>query len=158
MEKVEFNSEIYYFGFVDRNEDRIVLVVGDDVEEEEARVSKWTLKDYEEQDVPYTEMTLHFTDGTKIQLPEDSKALHLIQQVRDEAHRFAITKHRAKRDKRRGGSVLEAIPGLGPKRRRDLLTHFGGIQGVLKASENDLKLVPGLGDVMARTIYKVLHE
>lgn len=63
MEKVEFNSEIYYFGFVDRNEDRLVLVVGDDVEEEEARVSKWTLKDYEEQDVPYTEMTLHFTDG-----------------------------------------------------------------------------------------------
>ena len=102
--------------------------------------------------------TLHFTDGTKIQLPEDHKALHLIQQVRDEAHRFATTKHRAKRDKKRGSSVLEVIPGLGPKRRRDLLTHFGGIQGVLKASENDLKLVPGLGDVMARTIYKVLHE
>ena len=102
--------------------------------------------------------TLHFTDGEKIQLPEDHKALHLIQQVRDEAHRFAITKHRAKRDKKRGSSVLEAIPGLGPKRRRDLLTHFGGIQGVLKASENDLKLVPGLGDVMARTIYKILHE
>jgi len=57
--------------------------------------------------------TLHFTDGTKIQLPEDHKALHLIQQVRDEAHRFAITKHRAKRDKRRSSSVLEAIPGLG---------------------------------------------
>ncbi len=102
--------------------------------------------------------TLHFTDGTKVQLPEDHKALHLIQQVRDEAHRFAITKHRAKRDKRRAGSVLEVIPGLGPKRRRDLLTHFGGIQGVLKASENDLKLVPGLGGVMARTVYKVLHE
>ncbi|MBU3847174.1 MAG: excinuclease ABC subunit UvrC [Candidatus Acinetobacter avistercoris] len=102
--------------------------------------------------------TLHFTDGQKIQLPEDHKALHLIQQVRDEAHRFAITKHRAKRDKRRGQSVLEAIPGLGPKRRRDLLTHFGGIQGVLKASENDLKLVPGLGGVMARTVYKILHE
>ena len=102
--------------------------------------------------------TLHFTDGTKIQLAEDHKALHLIQQVRDEAHRFAITKHRAKRDKRRAGSVLEVIPGLGPKRRRDLLTHFGGIQGVLKASENDLKIVPGLGGVMARTIYKVLHE
>ncbi|WP_353383350.1 excinuclease ABC subunit UvrC [Acinetobacter schindleri] len=102
--------------------------------------------------------TLHFTDGTKIQLPEDHKALHLIQQVRDEAHRFAITKHRAKRDKKRGSSVLEVIPGLGPKRRRDLLTHFGGIQGVLKASEKDLMLVAGLGEVMARTIYKVLHE
>ncbi|WP_436917542.1 excinuclease ABC subunit UvrC [Acinetobacter schindleri] len=102
--------------------------------------------------------TLHFIDGTKIQLPEDHKALHLIQQVRDEAHRFAITKHRAKRDKKRGSSVLEVIPGLGPKRRRDLLTHFGGIQGVLKASEKDLMLVPGLGEVMARTIYKVLHE
>ena len=102
--------------------------------------------------------TLHFTDGTKIQLPEDHKALHLIQQVRDEAHRFAITKHRAKRDKKRGSSVLEVIPGLGPKRRRDLLTHFGGIQGVLKASEKDLQVVPGLGEVMARTIYKILHE
>lgn len=102
--------------------------------------------------------TLHFTDGTKIQLAEDHKALHLIQQVRDEAHRFAITKHRAKRDKRRAGSVLEAIPGLGPKRRRDLLTYFGGIQGVLKASENELLQVSGLGEVMARTIYKILHE
>lgn len=102
--------------------------------------------------------TLHFTDGRKIRLPEDHKALHLIQQVRDEAHRFAITKHRAKRDKKRGSSVLEVIPGLGPKRRRDLLTHFGGIQGVLKASERDLQLVPGLGSVMARMIYKVLHE
>lgn len=102
--------------------------------------------------------TLHFTDGNKIQLPEDHKALHLIQQVRDEAHRFAITKHRAKRDKKRGSSILEVIPGLGPKRRRDLLTHFGGIQGVLKASEKELTLVPGLGEVMARTIYKVLHE
>lgn len=102
--------------------------------------------------------TLHFTDGSKIQLPEDHKALHLIQQVRDEAHRFAITRHRAKRDKKRGSSVLEVIPGLGPKRRRDLLTHFGGIQGVLKASEKDLQLVPGLGSVMARMIYKVLHE
>ncbi len=102
--------------------------------------------------------TLHFTDGRKIQLAEDHKALHLIQQVRDEAHRFAITRHRAKRDKRRAGSVLEAIPGLGPKRRRDLLTHFGGIQGVLKASEKELMVVPGLGPALARTIYKILHE
>ncbi|WP_088823752.1 excinuclease ABC subunit UvrC [Acinetobacter apis] len=102
--------------------------------------------------------TLHFTNGDKIQLPEDNKALHLIQQVRDEAHRFAITKHRAKRDKRRAGSVLEVIPGLGPKRRRDLLTHFGGIQGVLKASEKELTQVLGIGASMAKVIYKVLHE
>lgn len=102
--------------------------------------------------------TLHFTDGHKIQLEGDNKALHLIQQVRDEAHRFAITKHRAKRDKKRGGSVLEVIPGLGPKRRRDLLTHFGGIQGVLKASEHDLGLVSGFGKSLARMVYKVLHE
>lgn len=102
--------------------------------------------------------TLHFTDGTKIQLAEDHKALHLIQQVRDEAHRFAITKHRAKRDKKRAGSVLEVIPGLGEKRRRDLLTHFGGIQGVLRATEKELMAVNGIGSAMSRMIYKVLHE
>ncbi len=102
--------------------------------------------------------TLHFTDGSKIQLAEDHKALHLIQQVRDEAHRFAITKHRAKRDKKRAGSVLEVIPGLGEKRRRDLLTHFGGIQGVLRATEKELMAVNGIGSAMARMIYKVLHE
>jgi excinuclease ABC subunit C len=102
--------------------------------------------------------TLHLVDGSSFQLESDNKALHLIQQIRDEAHRFAITKHRAKRDKKRGGSVLEVIPGLGPKRRRDLLTHFGGIQGVLRASENDIAGVAGLGAGLARVIYKVLHE
>ena len=102
--------------------------------------------------------TLILADGREVQPGAASPALQLVQQVRDEAHRFAITKHRAKRDKKRGSSILEVIPGLGPKRRRDLLTHFGGIQGVLKASEKDLTRVPGLGEVMARTIYKVLHE
>lgn len=102
--------------------------------------------------------TLHFTDGAKVQLESDNKALHLIQQIRDEAHRFAITRHRAKRDKKRGTSVLEVIPGLGPKRRRDLLTHFGGIQGVLGAGEKDLEMVPGFGKALARVVYKVLHE
>jgi excinuclease ABC subunit C len=102
--------------------------------------------------------TLHFTDGSKVQLESDNKALHLIQQIRDEAHRFAITRHRAKRDKKRGASVLEVIPGLGPKRRRDLLTHFGGMQGVLGASEKDMEMVPGFGKALARTVYKVLHE
>lgn len=101
--------------------------------------------------------TLHFTDGSKTSLPNDSKALHLIQHVRDEAHRFAITKHRAKRDKRRSTSVLEVIPGLGEKRRRELLNHFGGIQGVLSASQAELENVPGVGSVLASTIYKSLH-
>jgi excinuclease ABC subunit C len=102
--------------------------------------------------------TLHFVDGSTTQLPNDHKALHLIQQIRDEAHRFAITKHRAKRDQRRGGSVLELIDGLGPTRRRELLTHFAGIQNVLKASENEIAAVKGIGPVLARNIYKILHE
>lgn len=102
--------------------------------------------------------TLHFVDGTTLQLEPDNKALHLIQLIRDEAHRFAITRHRAKRDKKRGGSVLEAIPGLGPKRRRDLLTHFGGLQGVLKAAEDEIAGIPGFGKGLARTVYRILHE
>lgn len=101
--------------------------------------------------------TLHFTDGSKANLANDAKALHLIQQVRDEAHRFAITKHRAKRDKRRSTSVLEVIPGLGEKRRRDLLNHFGGLQSVLSASEAEIAGVPGIGKVLAKTIYSSLH-
>lgn len=101
---------------------------------------------------------LHFIDKPPLKLPADSKALHLIMQIRDEAHRFAITQHRKKRDKRRGSSVLEVIPGLGEKRRRDLLNHFGGLQGVLSASQQDLANVKGIGNVLANTIYKVLHE
>ncbi len=101
---------------------------------------------------------LHFIDGhSPLDLPSDSKALHLLMHIRDEAHRFAITAHRKKRDKRRSSSVLEVIPGLGEKRRRDLLNHFGGIQKVLGASEQELAEVKGIGKVMARTIYKALH-
>lgn len=102
--------------------------------------------------------TLHFTDGRTLNLANDDKALHLIQQIRDEAHRFAITKHRAKRDKRRAGSVLELIPNLGEKRRRELLAHFGGMQGLLSASEREIAGVKGIGVVTARTVYAVLHE
>lgn len=102
--------------------------------------------------------TLHRTDGSQFALPSDDKALHLIQQIRDEAHRFAITRHRAKRDQQRGKSVLELIPGLGPNRRRELLQHFGGMQGVLKASEADIAQVNGFGKTLARTVYSILHE
>lgn len=101
---------------------------------------------------------LHFIDHAPLDLPADSKALHLIMHIRDEAHRFAITAHRKKRDKRRSSSVLEAIPGLGEKRRRDLLNHFGGMQKLLGASQQELVAVKGIGDVLASTIYKVLHE
>ena len=100
---------------------------------------------------------LHFIDREPLDLPADSKALHLIMHIRDEAHRFAITAHRKKRDKRRSSSVLEAIPGLGEKRRRELLNHFGGLQQPLGASQDEIGQVNGIGKVMANTIYKVLH-
>ena len=100
---------------------------------------------------------LHFIDREPLDLPADSKALHLIMHIRDEAHRFAITAHRKKRDKRRSSSVLEAIPGLGEKRRRELLNHFGGLQQLLGASQDEIGQVNGIGKVMANAIYKVLH-
>lgn len=101
---------------------------------------------------------LHFIDHEPIDLPADSKALHLIMHIRDEAHRFAITAHRKKRDKSRGASVLEVIPNLGEKRRRDLLTYFGGIGQLISASEEEIAGVKGIGKTLAKTIYKALHE
>lgn len=102
--------------------------------------------------------TLHFADGRDpLQLPADHPGLHVIQHIRDEAHRFAITKHRAKRDKKRRESPLESIPGLGPKRRRDLLNYFGGLQELEKASMTDINAVPGIGAALAETIYAALH-
>lgn len=100
---------------------------------------------------------LHFLDHEPLDLSPDDKALHLIMHIRDEAHRFAITAHRKKRDKARGASVLEVIPNLGAKRRRDLLAHFGGIGQLLGASESEIAGVKGIGKVLAGTIYKSLH-
>ncbi|MCP5173509.1 MAG: excinuclease ABC subunit UvrC [Moraxellaceae bacterium] len=101
--------------------------------------------------------TIHFVDGRQLQLASDEIAFHLLQYIRDEAHRFAITKHRAKRDKTRQTSPLEAIPNLGAKRRRALLQHFGGLQGVINASEQELAMVSGIGLNLAQTIYAILH-
>jgi excinuclease ABC subunit C len=86
-----------------------------------------------------------------------SPALRLIQRIRDEAHRFAITGHRKRRARRYNESVLEAVPGLGPARRRELLKHFGGLQGVLKAGVADLERAPGMGPALAQTLYDHLH-
>jgi excinuclease ABC subunit C len=90
-------------------------------------------------------------------LPPDSKALHLLQRVRDEAHRFAIAGHRRARAKARQTSVLEVVPGLGPARRRALLKEFGGLQGVLRAGIEDLERVKGISRGLAVSIFEHLH-
>ena len=94
---------------------------------------------------------------TEKQLNNDSAALLLVQQIRDEAHRFAITGHRGKRAKKRQKSSLEDIKGLGPKRRKQLLTHFGGIRQIQMASTEAIANVPGISADLASRIYDDLH-
>jgi len=97
-------------------------------------------------------------DEEPIDLDGDSPALHFIQYVRDEAHRFAITGHRKKRDKKRATSVLQDIPGIGDKRRRDLLTFFGGMQELLAAGIDDITQVKGINKPLAEKIHSYLHD
>ncbi|VAX03708.1 Excinuclease ABC subunit C [hydrothermal vent metagenome] len=96
--------------------------------------------------------------GREMTLPADSPALHVIQQIRDEAHRFAITAHRQRRAKTRNTSVLEGIGGLGPKRRQQLLKQFGGLQEVARAGVKDLASVPGISKSLAQKVYDVFHS
>ncbi|MDO8862385.1 excinuclease ABC subunit UvrC [Haliea sp. E1-2-M8] len=95
--------------------------------------------------------------GVEQRLRGDNPALHLIQAIRDEAHRFAITGHRARRDKARTQSSLEGIPGVGAKRRRELLRHFGSAAGVSNANVAELKKISGISATLAQQIYDHLH-
>ena len=96
--------------------------------------------------------------GHPIILPMDSAALHLIQQIRDEAHRFAITAHRQRRAKARKTSILENIPGVGRKRRQSLLRQFGGLQQLTRAGVEDIAQVEGINKDLAQRIYDAFHE
>ncbi|WP_199611608.1 excinuclease ABC subunit UvrC [Flocculibacter collagenilyticus] len=103
--------------------------------------------------------TLIFNGGSKeVSLPSDSLALHLIQHIRDEAHRFAITGHRNKRAKVKATSPLESIQGVGPKRRQALLKYLGGQQGITSASIDELAKVPGISKELAENIFHTLHD
>ena len=101
---------------------------------------------------------LHRADtDEELVLPPTAPALHLIQHIRDEAHRFAITKHRQARGKARSESPLEGIAGIGPKRRQALLRHFGGLQELAKASIADIAKVQGMSQQSAELVYSALH-
>lgn len=91
-------------------------------------------------------------------LPSESPAQRLIEQLRDEAHRFAIAGHRQRRGRARVGSVLEGIPGLGPRRRKELLQHFGGLQGISRAGIADLERASGISRKLAERIYGQFHD
>ncbi len=104
------------------------------------------------------EILIRGDDGREISLPDNSPALHLVQHIRDESHRFAITGHKARRDKTRRQSTLEGIPGVGAKRRRELLRYFGGLQGVKQAGVEDLQRVPGISEKIALQIYEDLRS
>ncbi|AOU98001.1 excinuclease ABC subunit C [Acidihalobacter yilgarnensis] len=95
--------------------------------------------------------------GPPVRLPSHHLALHLVQQIRDEAHRFAISGHRQRRTKARTTSPLQSIPGLGPKRRQQVLMHFGGLRGIARAGIEELAKAPGISRRLAEQIYEHFH-
>lgn len=107
---------------------------------------------------PGLETLIFGEDEQTFDLDSDSPALHLVQHIRDESHRFAITGHRNKRQKTRNTSTLESIDGVGPKRRKALLQYLGGLQEVKGASVAELNKVPGISSEMAQTIYDALRD
>ncbi|MFZ0791876.1 MAG: excinuclease ABC subunit UvrC [Chromatiaceae bacterium] len=107
---------------------------------------------------PGTEQLWLLGLGTPVILAPDSPAMHLIQQIRDEAHRFAITGHRQRRAKARTASVLEEIDGVGPKRRQRLLKAFGGIRGLARSGVEDIAQVDGISRELAQRIHDAFHQ
>ena len=107
---------------------------------------------------PGLEMMIDHDSMRAFMLPSHSPALLLIQQLRDEAHRFAITGHRARRAKARKPNSLEGIQGLGPKRRQQLLRQFGGIREISRAGVDSLSKVDGISPQLAQRIYDLFHE
>jgi excinuclease ABC subunit C len=106
---------------------------------------------------PGQERLFVFGSETPLVLEPHSAASRVIQRIRDEAHRFAITGHRRRRARRYNESILETVPGLGPAKRRALLRHFGGLQGILRAGTADFEEVSGIGAALARSLYDHLH-
>ncbi len=101
--------------------------------------------------------TIYLAEQGEVAIPANSGAMHLLQHIRDEAHRFAITGHRLRRGKARRQSELEGIAGVGPKRRRELLRHFGSIAALRGASREEIAKVPGVSHRLADEIYATLH-
>ncbi|MFD2110439.1 excinuclease ABC subunit UvrC [Thiorhodococcus fuscus] len=107
---------------------------------------------------PGTEQLWLLGQDLPVILPGDSPAMHLIEQIRDEAHRFAITGHRQRRAQARKTSVLEEIPGVGPKRRQQLLKYFGGLRGLTRAGVEEIAGVDGISRQLAQQIYDAFHH
>ncbi|MGB5078153.1 MAG: helix-hairpin-helix domain-containing protein, partial [Sphingorhabdus sp.] len=101
--------------------------------------------------------TFHFPDGRELDLPPNAPVLFYLQRLRDEAHRFAIGAHRAKRSKAITASPLDEVPGIGPSRKKALLMHFGTARSVRDASLEDLTKAPGVSAMVAQAVYDFYH-